>query len=54
MDKMGGTISLIVAFFLLVSMLLDVDTRLMGIIGIAGVVVLVGVYELRRKAPGQK
>ncbi len=54
MEKMGAAFSLAIALFLLFGMLLDVDTRLMGIIGIAGVVVLVGVYELRRKAPGQK
>ncbi len=54
MDRIGATVSLVVAFFLLVGMLLDVDTRLMGVLGIAGVVMLVGVYEILRKPASRR
>jgi len=53
MDKITGTISLAIALFLLVSMLMQLDTRVMGIIAIVALVVLAA-YQFARKAPGQK
>ncbi len=50
MEKMGATISLVLALFLLAGMLLQPDTRVLAALGIAGLAVLVGVYEVVRKA----
>lgn len=52
MDKTSGTISLLIAFFLLVSMLMQLDTRVMGVIAIVALIGL-AVYQFMHKAPGQ-
>ena len=53
MDKTGGTISLVIALFLIVSMLMQLDTRVMGTISIAALLALAA-YQFTRKAPGGK
>jgi len=53
MDKMGGTISLIIVFFLLISMPMQLDPKFMAIIAIAAIVVLAA-YQFAHKAPGQQ
>ncbi len=53
MDKTAGTISLVIALFLLISMLLQFDTRVMGAIAIRALVVLAA-HQFTRKAPGGK
>ncbi len=50
MDKIGGTISLIIAFFLLVSMLMRLDTLAMAGMAIIALVVL-AIYQFRPRAP---
>ena len=50
MDKIGGTISLIIALFLLVGMLMHLDALMM--VGIAIVALLVlAVYQFRPRVP---
>lgn len=53
MDKITGTISLAIALFLLVSMLMQLDTRVMGTIAIAALLALAA-YQFTCKAPGGK
>jgi hypothetical protein len=53
MGKIGATISLVLAFFLFVSMLMQLDTRVMGTIAIAALLAL-AVYQSTRQAPGEK
>ncbi len=53
MDKITGTISLAIALFLLVSMLMQLDPRVMGIIATVALVVLAA-YQFARKGPGQE
>lgn len=53
MDKTPGMISLVIALFLLVSMLLQFDTRLMGIIAILALVVLAA-YQFALSARQRK
>ncbi len=50
-DKIGGTISLVIAFFLLVGMLTHLDTLTMAGIAIIALVVL-AVYQFRPRTPG--
>ncbi len=50
MDKIGGTISLIIALFLLVSLLMHFDALTMTGMAIVALVVL-AVYQLRPRAP---
>ncbi len=51
MDKIGGTASLTIALFLLVSMLIHLDALMM--VGMAIVALLVlAVYQCRPRAPG--
>lgn len=50
MNKITGTFSLIIALFLLVSMLMQVDTLLMGGIAIVALVALAA-YQFTRKGP---
>ncbi len=50
MDKMGGTISLIIALFLLVSMLMHLDTLTMAGMAIVALIVL-AVYQFRPRLP---
>ena len=53
MNKVSGTISLVIALFLLVSMLMKLDTWVVGIIAIVALVVLAA-FQFARTAPGQK
>ncbi len=50
MDKIGGTISLVIALFLLVSMLMHLDTYTMAGMAIVALVVL-AFYQFRPRAP---
>jgi hypothetical protein len=50
MDKIGGTISLIIALFLLVGMLMHLDTPTMAGMAIVALVVL-AVYQFRPRVP---
>lgn len=51
MAKTGGSISLAIAFFLLASMLMQLDTLVMG--AVAALVVLAA-YQFTRRIPGGK
>ncbi len=51
MDKISGTISLIIALFLLVSMLMHLDTYTMAGMAIIALVVL-AIYQFRPRARG--
>ena len=46
MDRIGATIGLVLAFFLLVSMLLQVDTLLVGLLAIAVTVALIAAFQV--------
>ncbi len=50
MDKIGGTISLIIALFLLVSMLMHLDALTMAGIAVVALIVL-AVYQFTPRAP---
>ncbi len=50
MDKVGGTISLIIALFLLVSLLMHLNALTMTGMAIVALVVL-AVYQFRPRAP---
>ncbi len=50
MDKIGGTISLVIALFLLVSTLMHLNTLTMAGMAIIALVVL-AVYQFRPRAP---
>ena len=50
MDKTSAMIGLVIAIFLFVSMLMQLDTRVMGTIAIAALLALAA-YQFTRKAP---
>lgn len=50
MNKITGTLCLVIALFLLVSMLVQVDTLVMGAIAIVALVALAA-YQFTRKGP---
>ncbi len=52
MDRIWTTISLVIVFFLFVSMLLQLDTLVMGLLAIAAAVALIAAYQVNR-ARGQ-